>query len=136
MTIFIRTDLGGFASTIGPYGGASAAAVMRITTQPRLPGCVLGLSINILGGTGCLFDLPFYLGPHVASGTTKSLFDTRPPAFFAVPANRSSFIDMTFAPSALAPLLNTPGTVWFESARAFIILSRHPPRTDRAILVA
>ena len=42
----------------------------------RLPGCVLGLSINVLGGTGCLFDLPFYLGLHVASGVSKSLFDT------------------------------------------------------------
>ena len=84
----------------------------------RLPGCVLSLSINILGGTGCLLDLPFYLGLHVASGASKSLLNTAT-HILAVPANRSSFIDMTFAPCALAPLLNTPGTVWFDARFKF-----------------
>src|SRR3954470_21705645 len=42
----------------------------------RLSGGVLGLSISVLGGTGCLLELSFYPGLHVASGASKSLLDT------------------------------------------------------------
>jgi hypothetical protein len=42
----------------------------------RLSGGVLGLSINVLAGSGCPLELSFYLGLHVASGASKSLLDT------------------------------------------------------------
>src|SRR3954453_22182122 len=49
----------------------------RIFRLPiRLSSRVLGLSINVLGGTGCLLELSFYLGLSVASGASKSLLDT------------------------------------------------------------
>src|SRR4051794_2376869 len=79
----------------------------------RLAGCVFGLPIHILGGTGCLLDLPFCLGLHVASSAPKSLFDTA--AQILGGASKSIFIH-EFAPCPLPWSLNNPSTIWFDAS--------------------
>ena len=84
----------------------------------RLPGCVLGLSINVLGGTGCLLIFPS-TSVFTSPVARPNPCSTRPPTFLPVPANLILIHRHDFCSFALPPLLNNRSTIWFDARFKF-----------------